>query len=431
MPIKAKVRTKTPCEIVLDVEVPQEDLRASYEKTVSRIGRYAEVPGFRAGKAPRELIEQRFQRELRASTLEDLVVGVIRSVIKKHNLDAVTGPRLPKDPEFPDSGPLAFTAEFEVAPAVTLKNYKGLPLVKRKVAITDEDVNRTIDQLLDQHATFEDIAEDRPTAFGDWVVVDYTGSLGGQQKLKRDGAWIELSSTFRMPVPGFADQLVGMKKGESRDFSVSAPTDFYMKEAAGMLIDFHATVQKILERRKPELTDELAKQIDPQCNTVADLRSAIGKNQEKYREYEEQRRMRDLAREALVKNHPLPLPPALVGGRVRRILEEEVRNRMRQGETEEQIKAAMPELQKQATAAAEVELRGEYILEAIARAENITASDADIQPQLQYYAQAFHRTIDNVRKSFARDGYLDTLYQTARENKALDLVVKEAKIAEQ
>jgi len=192
MPIKAKVRTKTPCEIVLDVEVPQEDLRASYEKTVSRIGRYAEVPGFRAGKAPRELIEQRFQRELRASTLEDLVVGVIRSVIKKHNLDAVTGPRLPKDPEFPDSGPLAFTAEFEVAPAVTLKNYKGLPLVKRKVAITDEDVNRTIDQLLDQHATFEDIAEDRPTAFGDWVVVDYTGSLGGQQKLKRDGAWIEL-----------------------------------------------------------------------------------------------------------------------------------------------------------------------------------------------------------------------------------------------
>ena len=334
MAIKAKLKTKSPCEVLLEAEVPRPELTVHYENMLARMSRHAELPGFRAGKVPRALLEERFGKDIEARTMEEVVVGIIRAVIKQHGLEPVTGPRFPKDPEYPKDGPLAFTAEFEVEPAVRLKAYKGLALATKKTPITDDEVKQVIERMLDQHATYDELTEDRPIAYGDWVVADYSGALGGQEKLKRAAAWIEVSSSYRMPVPGFADELVGMKKGETKKFSISAPTDFYLKEAAGMLLDFSVTLSKILERKRPLLTDELAAKIDPQCRTVKDLRSAIVKNQEKYRELEEQRRLGELAREALVKEHPLPLPPSQVAQRARRLIENEARARMRRGETE-------------------------------------------------------------------------------------------------
>lgn len=430
MAIKAKLKTRTPCEIIIESEIPRPDLDAAYERTFKRYSRWIELPGFRVGKAPREMVEQKFTEQLKAATIEDLATAIIRSVIKQHHLEPVTSPRMADEPEFPESGPLSFTAEFEVAPAVELKEYAGLKLTKRKTEITAEDVEKTLQALMENYATFEEIKDDREAAFGDWLVVDYTGTVEGQEILKREKAWVEVSSETNLPVPGFGDELLGVKKNEVREFTTTAPADFFKKDYAGKPVAFKVSVSEIRERCAPELTEELVKKIDPSCTTEDDLREAIKKNQLQYQDAQEQRRLRELAREQLVKIHQLPLPPTLVNNRVRRLLEEEARNRMRQGQTEEQIKEQVDELQKQCAAMAELQLCAEYILDAIARKEDITVTEEDILPQLHYYAQAFRRDVKWVRRMFEREGQLENLQQTARENKALDLVLEKAVIEE-
>jgi len=178
------------------------------------------------------------------------------------------------------------------------------------------------------------------------------------------------------------------------------------------------------------MNDDLARKIDPNCHSVKALREAIQKNQVQYRDMEEQRRLRDLARESLVRDNQIPLPPSQVASRIRRLVEDEARQRVRQGQTEEQVKAALPELQKQANEAAQAQLRAEYVLDAIARTEKIELTDADIQPQLDYYASAFRRDAGWVRRMFEREGHMDALYNAARENKALDLVIAQAQMTE-
>ena len=431
MAIKANVKTRTPCEVILETTVPPPDLDAAYERTFKKLYKFIALPGFRPGKAPRDMVEQRFQKEIRAQTLDDLMVGVIRSVVKQHNLQPVTGPRPTAEPEFPEQGgTLSFTVEFEVAPAVKLGDYKGLALTRRKVVINDEEIDKIIEQLREQHATFEEPAEERPAAFGDWVIADYAGKVADEEVLRREDAWVEVSANARVPVPGFGEQLAGMKSNESQEITVTAPADFPNQELAGKEITFTVRVKKIQERRKPELTDELVQKIDPNCTTIDDLRAAIEKNQQQYRDSEEQRRLRELAREALVRQHQLPLPPSFLHSRSRRLLEEEIRGRMQRGETEEQVKEELDGLQKQMQERAEFQLRSEYILDAIAKAENIEVTEEDILPQLQYYAAAFRRDIGWVRAMMEREGQLDNLYASALEQKALGIVVDAARISE-
>jgi len=430
MSIKAKIKTRTPCEVIIECEVERADLDAAYERTYKRTSEYLALPGFRAGKAPREMVEQRFKTELQASTVEDLVGGVIRSVVKQNSLNPVTGARLADEATFPSEGTLTFTVEFEVAPAIKLGNYEGISLNKRKAKITDRDVDDIIERLLEQHATFEDAAEDRAAAFGDWLVIDYTGAADGAEVMKRNDAWIEVSSDYKLPLHGFAEQLVGAKKGDTTKFTLTAPADHSDKEVAGKTIAFGVVVKELRERRKPELTDELAEKIDPNCKSVDDLRDAVRKNQLQYKDAEEQRRLRELAREALVREHQMPLPPSQVSNRTRRLVETEARRRMQQGESEEQIKNSLEELGKQMAIMAEHQLRAEYVLNAIAAARQIEVTDDDILPQLQYYASAFRRDIAWVLKTFEREGHMEALYATARENKALDWVVEKADVVE-
>ena len=431
MPISATIKTKTPCEITVDIAVGHDDLQAAYERTFARLHKLVELPGFRAGKAPRAMVEQQFGKVFRSTTLEDLSMDIVRAVVKKHGFKPITAPQLDKELEYPDDGPLKFMVDFEVEPVVHLKSCAGIALTKRPVTVTPEDIDKTIDALLDQHAMYAEPAEERAAQFGDWLVVDYIGRVDGTEVMKRDNAWTEVSADARLPIQGFGAQLVGMKKGESQEITVTEPADFFRAELAGKAIAFSVTCRQIQERRRPQLDVEFAKKLNPVLTSVQALREDIEKNHKTYGEAAEQRRLRELATEALVRTHDVPLPPSALQNRTRRLVENEAQRRMRAGEKEEDIKAHMGELVKQLADVAALQLRSEYILRAIADAEKIEVTDADIQSQLQEYANAFRRDIGWVRRMFEREGHIASLYEDARERKALDWVVAHAVISEE
>jgi len=430
MAIKATIKARTPCEIVLECEVDRAGLEAAYEKSVKQLQRHVEMPGFRRGHAPRAMVEERYRSVIQRSTEEDLMVGVVRSVMKQYHFEAVSGVRRADEALYPDSGPLQFVLEFEIAPKVTLKPYTQLPLNTRAVKVSEQDVDQTIKGLLERQATFEPVSQPRPAVYGDWLVVQYTGTVNGVEVMKRDEAWVEVSSNARVPVPGFGEQLAGVQKGETRTISVAAPADYHVKDLAGKTIEFTVHVRELQERRIPKLTDEIAQQILPGCKTIQDLRTAVLKNHEQYREEEERQRLRVLAREALVRLHPLPLPPSIVNARVRRLMESEIRTRLQRGATEPQVKDAMKEIEQQARAQAEHDLRAEYVLNAIAAEQKLDVTEDELSAHLASYARSFRRDVRWVRAMFEREGQLERIREMVLQEKALDFVLRNAVVTE-
>ncbi|MCX7846658.1 MAG: trigger factor, partial [bacterium] len=190
MAIKAKLKPRTGCEIVLECEMGRGELEAAYERTYKRLSRHVEIAGFRRGHAPRELVEQRFGRVIQDQTLEDVILEVIRRVVKQYNLEMVGGVRGLDEVVYPEEGPLRFALEFEVRPKVKLQSYTGIPLKKRKVEVREQDVESIIKELLEREATYEPPVEARAAGYGDWLVVDYTGKVDGETVVKREEAWV-------------------------------------------------------------------------------------------------------------------------------------------------------------------------------------------------------------------------------------------------
>lgn len=430
MGLKVKLQTKTPCECILTGHADRENLDQAYEKVYAKLSKEITLPGFRKGCAPRELVETKFRDYFQQEAIEDIMSGILRSVIKKQNLRIAGSIHSQEEYDFPTEGDFDFTIEFEVHPVVKLDNVKGIKLVKKAVKVGDKDIETTIQRLCENYASFVDVESERPAQFGDWLVVDYSGVVDGEDVLSRDDAWIEVNSQMQHPVAGFAEQLVDKKAGETCTFSVTAPPDHYLEKVKGKSIDFTVKVKELNEKKIPELTDELAAKIDPECTTAGQLRDKVRKNYAEYREQEEQNRLRQLAREKLAELHPLPLPPSEVHDRAQRVLQRMAQERIQQGDDEETIKNDVESMQKTAEDEASRTLRAEYILSTLAARENIPVYDEDIIPQIEYYARSFRRSPKAIYEQFKRDGYIPVLLQEARENKALEWVIEHADIQE-
>lgn len=430
MALSAHLSTRTPCEIILKAHAGRDDLDAAYEKAYKRIAREVTLPGFRKGAAPRSLVEEHYRSHIREQALEDLMTAIIRTVIKKHDLKLCGGIRPQEEYTFPVEGDLDFTVECEIHPRVSLDHVEHVPLVKNIVDITDERLEELLTHMREKHATYEKISEERPAAYGDWAVVDYTGTVDGTQIFSRVGAWMEINSRIQFPLPGFVEQLAGCAIGETRTFSLEIPSSYHKEELQGKTAECTATLHELHEKVLPELTDELAHKIDPACETVDALKEALRTQATSYYEREERSRLAQLAREKLVQLHPLALPPSAVTERAKSIANSLARERVRGGESEEDVKKDGEKIVQTARDYATHELRAEYLLSALADRENITVTFEDIKPQIFHYARTFNRSPQWVYEQFSHDGHIDLLYQNARQEKALEWVIEHADITE-
>ncbi len=430
MGLKAKLTTKTPCECVLTGHADRENLDDSYEKVYAKMSKDVTLPGFRKGCAPRSLVETHYREHFRAEALENIMSSIIRSVITKQRLK-ISGSIHPQEEyEFPTEGDFDFTVEFEVHPVVKLTHVEGIKLVKNVVKIEDKDIESKVKQLCENHATFADVETTRPIAFGDWVVVDFTGLVEGENVFSRNDVWLEINSQMQYPIAGFAKELVGSKQNETCTFSITAPPDYHMKNICGKTVHFTVKIKELKEKKIPKLTDEIAAKIDPKCTTAGELRDKIRKNYAEYQQKEEHARLQQLAREKLAELNPTPLPPTIVRDKAKRILQELIETRMQGGEDEETIKQNLESLQKDAEENAIRMLRAEYILATLAKRENILVEIWEITPQIEYYSHLFKRPPMAIYEQFKRDGYIPHLMQDVRELKALNWVVERADIQE-
>lgn len=404
-------------------------MREAEERAFRRLVKKAKLPGFRPGKVPRKVFEQAYGAEtITNEAMEDVVPTVYAKAVREHDLEPVDRPKMELLPE--DGGqPRRIKAVVDVRPGIDLGEYKGLSVQAEPVTVTDEDVDRALNTLARDRATL--VPADREARLGDVVTVDYEGKIDGVafEGGTAQGQQTELSE--ERFIPGFATGIAGMKVGQTKDVEAVFPQDYQQTDLAGKTAIFTISLHEVKELELPALDDELAKAVSSN-QTLEELKADIRKRLQAAAESRIKRQTGNELVERLVASHDFPLPEVLVEREVDGMLTDGAGMAARMGMSfDDYLKAvgkSEDELRREYRPDAERRVKGTLILETIAKKEQITATPADIQNELQSLARQYGQPVDRIRQALGNN--LLSLMDGIVRNKTVEFLVEHAKIEE-
>jgi trigger factor len=412
---------------VLTVEVEAAEVTKGLDAAFQKVVKKVNVPGFRKGKMPRGLFEQRFGVEsLYQDALDILLPEAYASAIVETGIEPVDRPEI--DIEQMEKGQnLIFKATVIVKPEVKLGEYKGLEVEALDVTVSDEDVDNEIKTLQERQAELV-VKEEGTAENGDTVVIDFEGFVDGEafEGGKAENYSLELGSNSF--IPGFEDQLVGTATGESKDVEVNFPEEYHAAELAGKPAVFKVTLHEIKTKQLPALDDEFAKDVDDEVESLDALKEKIKNRLVSDKEHQAEHHVRDAVVEAAANNAEVDVPEAMVDTELDRMMNEfEQRLQMQgmnlelyfqfSGQNEDVLREQMKE-------EAAIRVRVNLTLEAIAKAENIEATDEDVENELQNMAKVYNMTVDNIKNAL---GGVSGLKADLQLKKAVDFLVENKK----
>jgi trigger factor len=412
---------------VLTVEVSAEKVNEGLTAAFNKVVKTVNVPGFRKGKMPRQMFEKRFGVEsLYQDALDILLPEAYGNAIDEAGIEPIDRPDI--DIEQMEKGKeLIFKATVQVKPEVTLGEYKGLEVEEFDTTVTDEDVAKELETLQNRQAELV-VKEEGTAELGDTVVLDFEGFVDGEafEGGKAENHSLELGSgSF---IPGFEEQLVGVATGESKDVEVSFPEEYHAAELAGKPAVFKVTVHEIKGKELPALDDEFAKDVDDEVETLDALKEKIRTRLENSKKHEAEHHLRDSLVEKAAENAQVDIPEVMVTNEVNRMLQEFEQRLQMQGMNLElyfqfsgQDENALREQMKEE---AVNRVRVALTLEAIAKAENIEATDEDVNAELEKMAGMYNMTVDNIKAAL---GGVDGIKGDLQKQKAVEFLIENKK----
>ena len=429
--VKTNITELPDSRVRVEVEVPTEALERELNTAASELGREMRVPGFRSGKVPAEVVLRQVGRE---AVLDEAVrrglPGWYEQALADTGIQTVGDPQVDLS-DLPEKGaPLAFTIEIGVVPPAQLGEYKGIEVGRRGPNVDDQEVQAELERLRESHASLETV--DRAAGDGDFVVMDYVGSLdeepfeGGEGR----GQVVELGSG-RL-IPGFEDQLKGASAGEERTIELTFPDDYPAEELAGQDASFAVQVKEVKEKRLPELDDDFAVEAggyDSLDELRTEIESRIAQAEERAIEAE----FREAAVDAVVDKAKIQVPKELVHSKAHEMWHRTARRLAAQGVNPEQYLAMTgkdeEELVVESEPEAETALKREAVLAAVVEVEGIEVSDEEIEQALRGSAppDATEKQLKRLMKRARSQGADDALREDIAMRKAVDLIVENAK----
>lgn len=417
---------------LLTVEVAAEKVDEALDKAFKKVVKQINVPGFRKGKMPRQMFEKKFGVEsLFQDALELLVNENYPLAIDETGIEPVDQPEI--DFEMEDLGKhkdFKFTAKVTVKPEVTLGDYKGLEVTKQETAVTDEEIEQ---QLKDQQTRLAELVvkEDGAVEDGDTAVIDFEGFQDGVAFEGGKGENYSLEIGSGSFIPGFEEQLVGVKAGESKDVVVTFPEEYHAAELAGKEATFKVTVKEVKSKELPELDDDLAAEIDPEVKTLDELRTKLKEKTAAEKESAAETALRDDLVEKAAENATIDIPNAMVETEINRMLQEYDQSLQMQGmnldlyyQFSGQDEAA---LRAQMKGDAESRVRVALVLEAIAEVEKVEVTEEDINAELEKMSEQFKMDVEQIKSVL---GGTSVLEHDVKIRKTVELLVENAKVTE-
>jgi trigger factor len=414
---------------VLEVEVEAEKVAAALDKAFKKVVNRINVPGFRRGKVPRQLFEKRFGVEsLYQDALDIILPEAYVQAVEETGISPVDRPEVDVE-QFGKGQTLKFKAKVAVKPEVKLGDYKGLEIEVPSAEVTAEEVDAELKRMQQRHAELV-VIEEGAAENGDVVVIDFEGFVDGEAFPggKAEKYSLELGSgSF---IPGFEEQLVGMTKGEEKEINVTFPENYHSEDLKGKAAVFKVKLHDIKRKNLPELDDEFAKDVS-EFDTLEEYKQDIEKRLKQRKEQEQQAAKETAVVEKAAANAEVEIPQVMIETELEQMLKEFERRLRMQGMTLEmyfqfsgQNEAALKE---QMRSDAEKRVRNNLVLEAIAKAENIEATDAEVDAEIEKMAENLKRSPEEIRQILTANGSITGMKQDLSVKKTVDFLVANSK----
>ncbi len=433
--MKTEIIDLSPTRKEVKIEIEQDAVRAAYDSISARYAKLANVPGFRPGHAPVSVVRTRYKDEIRSEVLRELVPEAIESAITENALDVIGEPDVHMDNteglEKLGAQPINVHVHLEVWPKVELGEYKGLEAGRRVRPVTDEDVERVLEGLREQSAALQPV-EDRASQAGDIVTVDFNGKFVNEpeaEEINVQDVDVELGGANVQQE--FTENLTGVRADEEKSFTVNYPEDFTSKGLAGKEVRYMAKVTAVRIKVLPEMDDEWAKSLGEEYESVDALRQKVRENLEERARVESDNHLRVALMRKLVDAHPFEVPETFVEHQTNQNLEMLVRDMMNRGVdprgAELNWEGVRESLKEQSTR----DVRGSMLLDRIAEAEKIEVTNEEVAAEIEEYAQATRQTTEQVRAALTKQGGERSIAERLRNRKALDLILENARVADE
>lgn len=430
------VEKQPKCVATLRVEIPAARVSGERDQIVKGYASKARVPGFRPGKAPRAVVEKRFQKEISEELNGNLINEAYDEALKQENLHVLDF-GIPEDVTTHENGSITFVSKLTLAPEVTLPDYKGVTVTVPPAAVPEEEITAQLTALQERFADFNPI-EGRAAAMADFAVIDYSSTVEGKPTEEflgkpagylsnREGFWVRLDE--KAFLPGFAEQLVGLNVDDSREITITLPEDFQIPELAGKEMVFQTTIKELKEAILPALDDEMANRLAP-GKTMEDIKNIIRENMADERE----RKISDMKVNQIVAHFnaqvDFELPEELVLQETQSQADAMVQQGVKAGMSENEIESQQVEIFASAGQQAISNLRTNFILQEIARVENITVSDMELANHLAQIAASRKVAPKKFIRDMQRSGRLQNIRSSMAIGKTIDFLVEHANVVE-
>ncbi len=424
------IKDAGPCRKHIKVTVNRDDIDARIDEHFSKLilEDHAQVPGFRPGKAPRKVIERKFQKDVHEQVRSEVLMASLEQIAEDYDVAPLAPPDIdPAKIDIPKEGPMIYEFEVEVRPQFDLPNYKGITLKRPIMTFTDADIDREERRLLEQHGQIVPKGDKASVEIGDFIVADMTAKLDGNtlNTVKETQLRVDPRLALRDGVAErFGEQLKGAKTGQTREVDIVLSDAVADANLRGRTVKATFSIKEVKALRLPEMNEELLDQFG--VHTVEAFREKIRVILDRRLKYQQEQSYRKQILDLIVEASKWDLPRDLLMRQARRAFNRRVMEMRNAGMTDEEITARQRILERDVLDSTANALKEHFVLQKIAEVEKIEIEDADIDAEIERIADANDMTPRRLRAQLEREDMMETLAVELIERKALDLITENA-----
>ncbi|WP_280263782.1 trigger factor [Nocardia wallacei] len=425
--MKSTVEQLSPTRVRINVEVPFEELKPDFDKAYKALAQQVRIPGFRPGKAPAKLLEARLGRgAVLEQVVNDALPARYSEAVTTSEVKVIGQPQI-EITKIEDGEELAFSAEVDVRPEISLPDYSSIEVTVDPIAVADEDIEQQLQSLRQRFGTLKSV--ERPVQDGDFVSIDLAATVDGEAVEEASTTGLSHEVGSGQLIEGLDETLIGMAAEESKDFT----STLVAGEHAGKEAVITVKVNSVKERELPEADDEFA-QMASEFDTIDELQDDLRKRVEQGKKVQQAGEIRDKVLEALLDKTEVPLPEGAVQGEIDAVLHDAVHgfdhDEAKFAEALEAQGTSREEFDKDSKQAAERSVKTQLLLDAIAESENTQVGQQELTERILFQAQRYGMSPEQFIQQVQQAGQLGAVFADVRRGKALAAVVGQAKVTD-
>lgn len=410
----------------LSFDIPWADVKNELDSVYRKVGKKAKVRGFRPGKIPRSILEAHFREEAEEETVSNLVNRYYWETLQEKKIPAVMQPEIKQNGIEAEKN-FTFSATVEVEPAVEPRDYVGLELEKQEPVVTGEDLDAKMQEISQMFATIEEVSEDRSIIAGDFVTLDFTGTLAGEplKELKSENYLLEIGSkTF---IPGFEEQVIGMKRGDTKSVSVRFPENYHAAHLAGQEVEFAVIIKGIRIKKIPEIDEQFIKNFE-KYESLEALRDDVRRNLKEEKKRQIAAAFEKQISDRLLEKNVFEVPESFVERQIYYMMSDTQRRMVSGGMDSKKAAEFSFKLHDQFREEAARIVKTVLILKGIAVKEGLTVEAGEVENRIREIAAQRAQDYETLKKTLDKDDLIDNIRSEILNRKTYEFLEAKAKV---